>query len=524
MKRYKFIKTLMMVTLTAVLAGCGANQENVNDDSSANAIAELENKAAEALANEEENIENEKEVISDTQPEKTETDVEIEGLPVKYSLIDEGMAPGVRNQEQSGICWAFSSNTMVEANVIKKGYESADVVDFSEGYVVHQIFDFEEDMPEDFTTDSSLFVCNKNTGITFPYKIGGQALNVLFKYGAGSGPIDESEAPLDLKRTEFVNSVTAIDEAFMDGTLNDQMGKYIVTNINILDVANTESIKENILEYGSVGINMNLFYTGNGKLYENPEKAPAFGNHVTTIIGWDDEYSKDNFSVDKPKRDGAWLIQDSTRLAGTDGYFWMSYENLLYGAYSVDVEKRDNYGQVLVYDDLGPMEYIKSKEDSTVVANVFEVKEDNALTAVCVDTFSILQEVEISVYKNPEIDQPDSGELVWETVVCPEYKGYHVVDIDKDIALSEGDTFSVVMRYKNTVAANYGMVGVEGDGVKINAMNDNEDIKLVLNAKKGQSYGFVGGNWYDMTSEQAAEAFGFDGTINNVCIRALLAH
>lgn len=36
--------------------------------------------------------------------------------------------------------------------------------------------------------------------------------------------------------------------------------------------------------------------------------------------------------------------------------------------------------------------------------------------------------------------------------------------------------------------------------------------------------GCVDGNWYDMTTSNAADAYGYDGIINNVCVRALLGH
>ena len=42
-------------------------------------------------------------------------------------------------------------------------------------------------------------------------------------------------------------------------------------------------------------------------MFHNNEEYP---NHAVTIIGWDDNYSKDNF-VSKPERDGAWIVKNS---------------------------------------------------------------------------------------------------------------------------------------------------------------------------------------------------------------------
>lgn len=443
-------------------------------------------------------------------------------IPSKYSLVDEGLAPGVRNQEMSSLCWVFTANTIAESNVIKKGFEDADTVDFSEGYIVTYVYDFEEDLADDFTKDSMMYTCDKNVYATTPYTEGGNTSIVLLKYASGTGPVDESVAPLNLKRAEYADSVKAINEAADNGTINNQMAKYIVTDMDILDEDKyEEQIKREILEKGAVGIGMNLFYTGNGKLYEDPANSSEDSNHVTSIIGWDDEYSRDNFGLIKPSSDGAWLVQDSTRYVGTDGYFWMSYENKIYGAFAVNLEKRDKYGKVLVYDDLGPGDYIRSGEGATIVANVFNAEENNTLTAIGIITCAAKQEVELSVYKNPEEGKPDSGQLQCVITVSPEYQGYHVIDLEEEVSLSAGDIFSIVASYKGDKEA-YGFVGVDGDNDKANLYVSDDKKKVVLQAKPGQSYGCVNGIWYDMVTSDAAKAYGYDGIINNVCIRALL--
>lgn len=75
-----------------------------------------------------------------------------------------------------------------------------------------------------------------------------------------------------------------------------------------------KKIKEHIVENGGVytaikapDIGNFKFNPFNGALYHNNEEYP---NHAVTIIGWDDNYSKDNF-VSKPERDGAWIVKNS---------------------------------------------------------------------------------------------------------------------------------------------------------------------------------------------------------------------
>ena len=45
------------------------------------------------------------------------------------------------------------------------------------------------------------------------------------------------------------------------------------------------------------------------------------------LVGWDDSFSKENFTAGTPNVDGAWLVRNSWGLEGygREGYFWLSY-------------------------------------------------------------------------------------------------------------------------------------------------------------------------------------------------------
>ena len=47
-----------------------------------------------------------------------------------------------------------------------------------------------------------------------------------------------------------------------------------------------------------------------------------WANHAICVVGWDDNYSKDNFNS-KPAGDGAFLIKNSW--GSTQSYFYISY-------------------------------------------------------------------------------------------------------------------------------------------------------------------------------------------------------
>lgn len=72
-------------------------------------------------------------------------------------------------------------------------------------------------------------------------------------------------------------------------------------------------VKQALLEYGAVSILYDASPTSeNDSFYHSYDKADP--NHVNLIVGWDDNYSKTNFSTEEssmPPENGAWLVKNS---------------------------------------------------------------------------------------------------------------------------------------------------------------------------------------------------------------------
>lgn len=75
-------------------------------------------------------------------------------------------------------------------------------------------------------------------------------------------------------------------------------------------------MKQFITEYGGIyaqihgaQIISDSYNNSTGAIYCNSAETYPI-DHAVTIIGWDDNYSKDNFNAkNKPENDGAWIIK-----------------------------------------------------------------------------------------------------------------------------------------------------------------------------------------------------------------------
>lgn len=112
---------------------------------------------------------------------------------------------------------------------------------------------------------------------------------------------------------------------------------YKLTDAICYDNASPEQIKSAIMENGAMSV---AFYYEPKFDQQSLDKDIAYyqekytgksaieqANHCVAIIGWDDNYPRENFGSYKPSSNGAWLIANSYGDDfGKEGYFWMSYE------------------------------------------------------------------------------------------------------------------------------------------------------------------------------------------------------
>lgn len=151
------------------------------------------------------------------------------------------------------------------------------------------------------------------------------------KNGKYSSYTDEVLSNLSSIESELNYNVKAIFPLYKETTSN---GVKYYTNTEGKEATTDElterreSLKQTIITYGGViayisnnGIKDGL--NGSGKVCLCKDLVTAAGNQAVVIIGWDDNFSKDNFSEScRPTSNGAFIVQSF------DDVFYVSYEDI----------------------------------------------------------------------------------------------------------------------------------------------------------------------------------------------------
>lgn len=254
-----------------------------------------------------------------------------EGLPEKFDLR-EYINIEVRDQKDTNTCWAFSITSLLSTHL---SYLENENYTFSPRHVEYTMAE-----------DSIIGKENKYAYKTKKLNIGGNE-SVVKQYlvqGTGPvleknmpfenniGPIYEEELPLDLayKQVTEASHILPMYKEWVNGSLvYKDYNKNLLTAEDVLVYQN--SVKNAIKDYGGVNVtitfNENAFNYLNGSF--NTKEVTDYW-HAVLLIGWDDNYSKENFNeAVRPLNDGAYIALNSWgNYLGDNGYIYISYEDV----------------------------------------------------------------------------------------------------------------------------------------------------------------------------------------------------
>lgn len=372
----------------------------------------------------------------------------VQNIPSSYDSRKMGYITSVKDQGQSGLCWAFASCACAEASLISKGLASADTIDLSEQHLAYFTRNPQPDPLGNTTGD----IVERASDFNY-LQLGGNCLDTFLALSNWRGYADEETAPFKYTPMYSVNLDPKL--AYADAAH--------LRNAFEVPASATQDIKSLIMEYGAAGLIIrfeNEYYNYNTAAYYcNVKKT----NHMVTVIGWDDNYSAQNFKAScRPSKDGAWLVKNSWgRNWGNSGYFWISYQDFHVSKpdavfYFYDVESVDNYDHNYFYDGcIG--KYHLAFETDVRAAAVYKAGAGKtgveALEAVGAFAYSDsgTMDYRLQVYKNlTDSQDPESGTAVYESPQTGTltYNGFHTIPLKQSVPLVAGSTFSIVITFE----------------------------------------------------------------------------
>lgn len=329
--------------------------------------------------------------------------------PSKYDLREKGRATTVKNQGSLGTCWASASVSALETALLPE-----ESVQFS----------------VDHMTLKNSFSQTQNDG--------GEYTMGMAYLTAWQGPVYEADDPYgDGESPDGLKPVKHVQE------------------IQVIEGKDFEKIKEAIFKYGGVQTSIysalrssqsqSEFYNSskNAYCYIGTEKP----NHDVVIIGWDDNYSKDNFST-AIEGDGAFICQNSWGGGfGDNGVFYISYYDTNIGVHNVvytGVESTKNYDSIYQSDMCGWVGQIGYNKESVYGANVFTARKNEKLCAA--GFYAVGKDTTYQVYVVKDFKDTSSFEKKERVAQGKlDNAGYYTIRFDKEIKVEPGEKFAIVI-------------------------------------------------------------------------------
>lgn len=331
-------------------------------------------------------------------------------LPSKYSYRASGRMPNIKNQGSYSTCWAFASLMALETSLKPK-----ETLTFSVDNMVG------------------------NNGYSTDAKDGGDYTRAIAYLTSWRGPVLESDDP------------------YGDGKINTSvMPAKHVQEAQIIESKNLEAIKKAVFLYGGVESSMytSMSSAGQQSMYYNSKtKAYCYigtkkPNHDVVIVGWDDNYPKENFSVNL-EADGAFICANSWgKEFGDDGLFYVSYYDSNIGIHNVvytGIESIDNYDHIYQSDICGWVGQLGYEEESAYFANVYTAGKNELIKAVGFYATGKNTSYEIYAVENfTDTYSLNKRHLIQSGSFVN--AGYYTVKLDTPVPVKAGNKYGIVIK------------------------------------------------------------------------------
>lgn len=385
-------------------------------------------------------------------------------LPRAYDYRTAGRAPEVKNQGSLGTCWAFASLMALESSLLPE-----------------QSFDFSED----HMSIRNSFQMDQNDG-------GDYTMSMAYLL-SWQGPVLEEEDPYgDSWSPEGLSPALHLQE------------------IQILPEKDYEAVKEAV--YFTGGVQSSLYTSmadgeESSDYYNKETGAYCYTgdrrpNHDVVIIGWDDEYSRENFPV-QPEGDGAFICANSWGGAfGEQGYFYVSYYDTNIGIHNIVYSRADvgdHYDKIYQTDLCGWAGQLGYGKEDAFFANIYQAEEEEELWAA--GFYATDEDTQYEVYVvNDAAGSADFGRRRSVARGKLKHAGYYTIDFPRPVSLKAGERFAVIVNIRTPGS-------IHPVAIEYNA----PDKKTKVDISDGEGYISLRGTaWDRVETEQSC----------NVCLKA----
>ena len=440
---------------------------------------------------------------------------------------DRCFVPPVRNQRPFGSCWGFAATGAAEisilGSILKYDPDAWKTINLSEKQM---IFFSHTPLSDPENPQKGEGIIPAGMDAQSLYGTGGMPFLAATTYAQGIGPSNEmSEQYGDL--FAYHGKEKTIVRHYYDGAYNNSCYSdaddwtipeeyrftrdyYLQESILLPSPAKESArgtfdyhpeyndlVKEQLLEKRGVSIG---FFADTSRPDQSLDEKGIFlntrtwshytwddsviANHAVVIIGWDDNYPKENFLEEhQPPENGAWLVRNSwgsgesafpdhsdgdwgIEVQKTDengepvfaengdpvmvhtGYFWLSY-----------FDKSIINPESFVFTDSFAPEYVdqhdylqisevqcQTSAEPVRMANVFTAKHSQVLNAFSCMTSGLDKKVAYEIYLlGKGFTAPDEGLLAAEGTADFAYGGYHKIELSEGVVLQKGQPYSIIL-------------------------------------------------------------------------------
>ncbi len=344
-------------------------------------------------------------------------------IPSNYSLVDLGQVTPIKNQGSGGNCWAFAVLASLETSFLK---------------INGQALDLSENNIKNLQAKYSMY------GYFYSPNDGGNQYMAVGYLVSWIGPVNESQ--------DIYSPYNALSYFFNTSLSHVQNIYYIPPRASFTD---NDLFKEAIIRYGGVYVSMRMeqtypYYRSPNYYYNN--KADLSINHAVCIVGWDDNYSKNNFAT-TPPGDGAWIVRNSWGEDwGDHGYFYISYYDVVVSAigkqngFVLVFNETIPYNINYQYDMGGITDFFVTGNKTIYVKNTYTAISNNYLAGFSTYFSHANVSFIAKIYVNDILQDTVNGVASW---------GYYTFHLNKFIQLNQGDNFTISMKIDCDTGADF---------------------------------------------------------------------